>query len=190
MKKRGSLFVVSSPSGGGKTTLGNIILKSLPALTRSISMTTRLPRNGERHGRDYFFTTAAEFLRLRKKKGFLESANVFGKLYGTPLAFVESKRRQGKDVLLLIDVQGAKQVKRHCGEAVLVFVMPPSLKELKTRLKKRSTDSPREILKRLKIAKQEIAQAKRYDYVVVNKNLKNAAAELKTIIRAERLRVK
>ena len=189
-KRIGNVFVVSAPSGGGKTTLAGQILNAMPDVERSVSMTTRPPRDGERDGRDYFFVSEKAFAAVSRKNGFLEHAKVFGQSYGTPRAFVESQRRQGKDVLLLIDVQGARQVKKNLKDAIRVFVMPPSVEELRRRLEKRSTDAPEEISRRLKIAKREMREASQYDYVVFNLDLAKAVDELRAIIIAERLKVK
>lgn len=189
-KRTGNVFVISAPSGGGKTTLAGQILNAMPDVERSVSMTTRPPREGERDGRDYFFATRDEFDAIAERNGFLEYATVFGQSYGTPRAFVEKQRAQGKDVLLLIDVQGARQVKKNLKEAIRVFVMPPSVEELKRRLEKRQTDSAEEIQRRLKIAKREMREAKKYDYVVLNLDLAKAIDELRAIILAERLKVK
>lgn len=189
LSKRPRVFVLSSPSGGGKTTLGRKILSQVPALVRSISMTTRSPRPGEKNGRDYFFVKPGMFGRILKRNGFLESAVLYGFSYGTPKAFVEKALRSGKDALLLIDVQGALKVRRRCPSAVLIFIMPPSLKELKTRLVNRSTESALALEQRLRVARWEIAQSGRYDYRVENRDLNKAFVELKAIITAERLRV-
>jgi guanylate kinase len=185
----GKLFVISSPSGGGKTTLGLRLLKETPHMVRSISMTTRERRAGERKNRDYFFVTRPQFLKIKRSKGFLEQAKVFGNLYGTPHSFIRRMTSHGFDVALLIDVQGAKQVRKKDQRAVLIFIMPHSMKVLERRLKKRQTDSKIEITKRLRVAKSEIKQAKHYDYVIMNKNLSKALAQLKAIITAERLRI-
>lgn len=189
-KRLGNVFVISAPSGGGKTTLAGQILNAMPDVERSVSMTTRPPRDGERNGRDYFFVSEKEFDAVRKKDGFLEHARVFGQAYGTPRAFVESQRRSGKDVLLLIDVQGARQVKKNLKDAIRVFVMPPSMEELRRRLEKRSTDAPEEIQRRLKMAQREMREAAQYNYVVLNLDLAKAVDELRAIILAERLKVK
>lgn len=189
-RRIGNVFVISAPSGGGKTTLAGQILNAMPDVERSVSMTTRPPRDGERDGRDYFFVDPKTFEKVKREKGFLEHATVFGQSYGTPRAFVDSRRRQGKDVLLLIDVQGADQVKRNLKEAIRVFVMPPSMEELRRRLLNRSTDAPEEIQRRLKIAKREMREATQYDYVVLNLDLAKAVDELRAIILSERLKVK
>jgi guanylate kinase len=183
------VFVISAPSGGGKTTLAGQILNAMPDVERSVSMTTRPPREGERDGRDYFFVSEKAFEAVRKKKGFLEHARVFGQSYGTPNAFVDTQRRRGKDILLLIDVQGARQVQKNLKDAIRVFVMPPSMEELRRRLENRSTDAPEEIQRRLKIAKREMREAGQFDYVVVNLDLAKAVDELRAIIIAERLKV-
>lgn len=189
-KRIGNVFVISAPSGGGKTTLAGQILNAMPDVERSVSMTTRPPREGERDGRDYFFVSEAAFEAVRRKKGFLEHATVFNRSYGTPRAFVQSQRKQGKDVLLLIDVQGARQVKENLKDAIQVFVMPPSIEELRRRLEKRAADAPEEIQRRLAIAKREMREASQYDYVVLNLDLAKAVDELRAIIIAERLKVK
>jgi guanylate kinase len=182
------LFVLSSPSGGGKTTLGKHLLKQMPRLVRSVSMTTRPPRKGEKDKRDYFFVNENQFAQLKKKKGFLEDARVFGYAYGTPQNYVAKELTRGNDVLLLIDVQGALQVKKQCRNAILVFVEPPSLKELKLRLVKRSTDKAESIRLRLKMAEREMQYRRHYNYVVKNKDLKHAINEIEAIFIAERLK--
>lgn len=188
--RKGKIFVVSSPSGGGKTTLSRELLKRVKNLARSVSMTTRFPRYGETQGRDYFFVTEDTFRRTRSSGGFLEEALVFGRRYGTPRRFVERETRRGRDVLLLIDVKGAMQVKKRRSDAVLIFVMPPSLKELKVRLVGRSTEPAGEVKERLDTGRREMRVADRYDYVVENRDFKKAAAELEAIVTAERLKAR
>lgn len=187
-KRQGQLFVISSPSGGGKTTLGEGLLKISSKLVRSVSMTTRPKRRGEVHGKDYFFVTKEEFLKIKKKKGFLESAKVFDKYYGTPKDFAAKKIKAGIDVLFLIDVQGAKQIKANSKDAVFIFLMPDSIATLRRRLKSRSTDSMAEINKRLKQAAGEMQQAKWYDYVVTNQGIEEGIQDLAAILRAERMK--
>lgn len=189
-KIRGKIFVISSPSGGGKTTLGQRLLERTPHLVRSISMTTRHPRPGEIDGIDYYFVSEADFRKTGRASGFLEHARVFNCSYGTPRKFVERAMREGDDVLLLIDVQGAAQVKKRMKEAVLIFVMPPSIAELKERLEKRASDSAGDIRKRLKIAQHEMNRRDQYDYVVENRYLEKALSHVEAIILAERLKVK
>ena len=181
--KVGRIFVVSSPSGGGKTTLAGRLLDRDSRLVRSISMTTRQPRAGEKEAQDYFFVSKEEFDRIKERDGFLESATVFGYQYGTPKAFVDEKRREGKDVLLLIDVQGAMSVKKTFPEAVLIFINPPSISELERRLRERATDSEETIQKRLKIAHRELSECDHYDHVIENKDLALAVEQLSRIIK-------
>jgi guanylate kinase len=188
---KGKIFVISAPSGSGKTTLCQQLLHLDPkGLLRSISVTTRPPRKGEREAKDYFFVTREEFESRKKRAFFLEWAEVLGNFYGTPREFVESWIRKGKDVILSIDVQGAMQLKKKCPTAVLIFILPPSFKNLKSRLKKRSTETNKEILKRLNLARREISYLPKYDYVVVNDTIKRATEELRAIIIAERCRIK
>lgn len=187
-KRKGQLFVVSSPSGGGKTTLGEGLLRISDHLVRSVSMTTRAPRKGEKNGRDYFFATEEEFLKLKKKNGFIESAKVFDRYYGTPKSFVLKKIQAGTDVLLLIDVQGARQIRRNMKDSVLVFLMPDSIATLRRRLKKRSTDSTAEINRRLKVAASEMKEASRYDYVITSQGIQEGIEDLAAILRAERMK--
>lgn len=189
MNKQGRLFVISASSGTGKTTLAKKLLQEDKHLVQSVSYTTRKARPGEIQGRDYFFVTAKEFDAIRKKKGFLEWANVFGRFYGTPKQQVEEHTRRGYDVLLLIDVQGAKQVKKTKPDAVFIFLVPPSKEELKRRLMKRGTESSAEINRRFKVATtelQELNDLKLCDYRIVNRDIPVAYEVLRSIIRAER----
>lgn len=189
-KKKGKLFIISAPSGCGKTTLCNSLLKRMPGLTRSVSLTTRPPRENERNGRDYFFVTKKEFEKKVKRKNLLEWAVNFGSYYGTPKAKVLRLLQKGKDVVLLIDVKGAMKVKKLYAKGVFIFILPPSISDLRRRLRKRKTDSSREISKRIKIAKREISYLPKYTYTIVNDNLKKAIDRLKAIIIAERCKVK
>lgn len=191
--RKGRLFVISASSGTGKTTLARELLKGDKRLVASVSCTTRPPRPGERNGGDYYFVTKKEFLKIREKNGFLEWANVFGHHYGTPKRRAEGYQNRGLDVLLLIDVQGAKQVKRVRPDAVFVFLAPPSMEELRRRLAKRATESVMEINRRLKAAKRELVELndpRLCDYRIVNRTIPRALEVLKGIIRAERMRVK
>ena len=159
-------------------------------MVASVSCTTRAPRSNERQGRDYFFIGKKEFFDIRKKSGFLEWANVFGKYYGTPKKQVEEHLKNGRDVLLLIDVQGAKKVKKTKNDAVFIFLVPPSKQELKRRLEKRGTESRKEIGRRFRVATrelQELNDLKLCDYRIVNRYIPVAREVLKGIIRAERL---
>ncbi len=179
---RGCLFVISSPSGAGKTTLWQKAAARLDGIERSISMTSRLPRKGEVDGQDYFFVDEQTFKDYIARDCFLEWALVFGTYYGTPRDKVMNLLSCGRDVILIIDVQGAGQVKEKCPEAVLIFIMPPDMETLARRLKDRGTDTDEEIAKRLKIAEQEIARLGDYDYKIINNDLETAVEELKGII--------
>lgn len=182
------IFVLSSPSGGGKTTIRNCFLKQC-SLTNSISCTTRPPRQGEKDKKDYFFVSERVFKRKIEKDEFAEWARVLGNYYGTPKQFLEKEIKK-RDVLLGIDVKGARQIKRvYKEQAVLIFITPPSLKELKKRLKNRKTENRKEIARRLKLASQEMKQINRYDYLVINKDLKGCVENIKAIIKAEEHRI-
>ncbi|HDD44493.1 MAG TPA: guanylate kinase [Candidatus Desulfofervidus auxilii] len=181
-RNKGDIFVISAPSGTGKTTLIRILMSRFPEMVFSVSCTTRPPRPGELHGRDYFFITETEFKNMVEHGEMLEWAKVHGHYYGTPLPFIKEKLAAGKDIILDIDVQGARQVKEKLPEAILIFIIPPSLKELKKRLLKRSTESLEIIAKRLKVAQKEIKMAKEFDFIVVNTEIKTALKELECII--------
>ena len=181
--------MISSPSGGGKTTVVRHLLQRLPELVRSVSVSTRHPRAGERSGADYRFVTPVAFARLRARREFLEWAQVHQACYGTPARTVRAALEHGRDVVLSIDVQGARQIRRRLGRrAVLIFLMPPSLEALKRRLVRRHTDSRDAIARRLKAARRELAYARDYDYVVMNRELATAVNETTAIVTAERLR--
>jgi guanylate kinase len=190
MKTRGLLIVISAPSGGGKTTIVERLLKRDPRLVRSISATTRAPRGHERAGQDYLFLPAGAFQRQAKQGAFLEWAEVHGHCYGTPASEVRRRQAQGRDVILTIDVQGGLNVKRQDPHAVLIFVMPPSLKVLQARLQGRGTDSRDTIRHRLRNARWEMSRAGAYDYNVVNNTLPEVVRQIGTIIVAERLRTR
>jgi len=186
----GRLFVISASSGTGKTTLAKELLKEDKNLIQSVSYTTRAPRPSERQGKDYFFVAKKEFKTIKEKKGFLEWANVFGKFYGTPKKEVDEHLKRGRDVLLLIDVQGAKKVKEIRHDAVFIFLAPPSRKELLRRLKKRGTESAKEIRRRYQVATKELKELNDMalcDYRIVNREIPVARRVLKGIIRAQRL---
>jgi guanylate kinase len=155
---------------------------------RSISATTRAPRSGEKQGVDYFFISKKDFFVLRDKKAFLEWARVFGQYYGTPRSFIKQMFLKGKDVLLSIDVQGAAKVRRIYPQGIYIFILPPSLKALEERLRKRGLDSHKEIERRIKLARHEIAHHPFYNYAVVNDNLSRAVKKLKAIINREKKR--
>jgi guanylate kinase len=188
---RGVLLVLSGPSGTGKGTVCKVVRDSLgDNLAYSISATTRKPRTGEEHGREYFFFTKEEFEDLRDKNGFLEWAQVYDNYYGTPRAFVEDVLASGRDCILEIDPQGALQVRKATDEAVLVFIAPPSLEELRSRLTGRGTEAPEEVEKRLSCAEAELAYSNQYDYLIVNDEVEKAADKMKAILMAERCRIK
>ncbi len=179
----GRVFVISSPSGGGKTTLVQRLRHQAPRLVRSVSVTTREPRPGERPGRDYRFVTPARFRYLIRSKQLLEWAKVHNAYYGTPKRPVVNTLSRGRDVILSIDVQGARQVRRALGtRAVLIFLLPPSMADLRHRLMGRRTDPPAAIRRRLAAARREIACASWYDHTVINDRLSQAVARVKSII--------
>ena len=189
MSNKGRLFVISASSGTGKTTLAKKLLKEDKNLVQSISYTTRPPRHNEVQGKDYFFVAKKEFKAIRRKDGFLEWANVFGRFYGTPKKQVVEHLKRGRDVLLLIDVQGAKQVKKTKPDAVFIFLAPPSKEELKHRLIRRGTESRKEINRRYRVATRELKELnelKLCDYRIVNREIPVAHQVLKSIILAER----
>ena len=188
-KRRGILFIISGPSGVGKTTLIKRLLDSFPDILLSISCTTRARRPGEVPGRDYHFVSVKRFALLRSRGGFAEWANVHGSLYGTPRRPVEQALRRGGDALLEIDVQGTRKIKRRYPDAVSIFIAPPSLRELRRRLSRRGTDGRKTMAKRLENARREIHESMRYDYRVVNTDLTAAVESAKAIVAAERLRV-
>jgi guanylate kinase len=187
MKRRGFKIVLSSPSGGGKTTLAGILLKKDKNLVRSISCTTRKIRPGEKNGKDYFFVSPADFRARVGKKGFLEWAKVHDQYYGTPKRWVDQQLYKGKDVLFVIDVQGGAALKRQDPRTVLIFVNPPSMKVLRQRLEKRQNNSPSDLVIRLKNAKGEMRRGRLYDYWVVNDRVPRVVAEIRRILRAIRL---
>jgi guanylate kinase len=180
----GNLYIVSAPSGSGKTTLLQHLLKSFNDLKFSVSHTTRPPRQGEREGVDYFFTDRAAFLAKVERGEFLEWAEFNGQLYGTSCAFVEEQIEAGNDVILDIDVQGARQVKSKIKDATAVFVLPPSFEELKRRLKARMLESDDMIRRRLEIAKSEILFYREYDYIIINDILENSIRVLESVVRS------
>jgi guanylate kinase len=188
MSARGSVLVVSAPSGAGKTTLCRRLLDELPGLEFSVSHTTRARRPGEAHGRDYFFVDREEFERRRQAGEFLEWATVAGHLYGTSAATVRVATEAGKDVLLDIDTQGAVAVRRLIPEAVLIFVLPPGPEALRARLLQRGSETPESLERRLRLAAAEITRAGAYDYLIVNEDLETAYFDLKSVVLAARCR--
>ena len=189
IKRRGTLFVVSAPSGAGKTTLCREIRLRLQDLAYSVSVTTRPPRPGEIDGTDFRFVTRSQFQEMLDRGEMAEWATVHANLYGTPAAPLEAALKDGRDVLLDIDTQGAAQLRARYPDAVLVFVVAPSMGELEQRLRERRSDSDREIARRLERAREEIKLWRHYDYLIVNRDVKEAMDQLQSIIQAERCRV-
>jgi guanylate kinase len=189
------LVLISAPSGGGKTTLCNALLEARPNMTRAITCTTRDPRPGEQDGIDYHFLDAGSFLKRVQAGNFLEHATVYGHSYGTLKSEVLEKLRLGKDVLLVVDVQGAAAIRASADEApelkralVSVFLTPPSVDVLEMRLKKRGTDAAPVIQKRLSVARQEIAQWKNFDYLLISGTVKEDLHRMMSVIEAEKMR--
>jgi len=187
--RRGLLFIVSAPSGAGKTTLVERVVEQTPDLKMSRSYTSRPARDGEVDGVDYNFVSRSRFEAMIASGEFLEWADVFGNLYGTCAADTEEALDSGQDLVLVIDVQGARQVRQRGIKATTVFVMPPSMEVLERRLRGRSKDSEAAIQQRLQVARSEVASFAEYDYVVINGELSAAADRLRAILTAERARV-
>jgi guanylate kinase len=191
MKRReGMLFVVSAPSGAGKTTLCRALTDSIENLRHSISYTTRKPRPGETDGRDYYFVTEERFRNMVQAGDFAEWAQVHSNLYGTSRRVLDEMRTDGTDVILDIDTQGAEQIKQKCQDAVFIFIMPPSLEILEERLRNRKSDNEDEIKKRMRRARDEIRDYTMYDYIIVNRDFERALTELRSIVLAERCRTR
>ncbi|MBU5636756.1 guanylate kinase [Geomonas sp. Red69] len=188
MKREGVLYVISAPSGAGKTSLCKEIIDIFPNLRHSVSYTTRPPRNGEVHGRDYFFVGKEEFDRMVEAGEFAEWAEVHGNFYGTSLATLKESRSEGIDLILDIDCQGARQLKGRFEGGVYVFVLPPSIEELRRRLDNRSSDSQDVIERRIHNAAGEIKEARWYDYIIVNDKFSVALDQLKSVLIAEQCR--
>ena len=189
IRSKGVIFILSAPSGAGKTTLIKRLRKVFPDLKLSISYTTRKPRSGEIPGQDYFFVAQKKFELMRTKGEFVEWANVHGNLYGTPQRPLDKSIRSGGDILLDIDVQGNKKVKARYPNSVSIFLLPPSWKELERRLALRGTDGRETIRQRLQDARRELREIKSYDYFIVNREIQHALELLKSIVMAERMRV-
>lgn len=181
---RGNLYIVSAPSGSGKTTLLQHLLRSFKDLNFSVSHTTRRPRQGERDGVDYFFVERDAFTRMVERGEFLEWAEFNGQLYGTTRTFVQEHLEKGQDVILDIDVQGARQVKSKLGDATAIFVLPPSFQELERRLKARMLETDDVIRRRLEIARGEIFFYRDYDYIIINDILESSILLLESIVRS------
>lgn len=188
MNEKGKLFVISGPSGAGKSTVVFKAIEERENVCFSISVTTRKPRPSEQDGREYFFVELDRFQEMVDNDELLEYAEYVANRYGTPRAYVEDKLNAGIDVILDIEVQGARQVNTKKPDAVKIFIIPPSMEELRRRLENRGTDSARAIEARLIRARQEYAEADFYDYIIVNDDADKAAAELSAIMTAERCR--
>jgi len=186
--RRGTLIVVSAPSGAGKTTLCREVRLCLPDLAYSVSYTTRPPRPGEVDGRDFHFVTEPAFAALRTAGALAEWAQVHGNLYGTHAGTLERALAEGRDILLDIDTQGARQLRARYPTAVLVFIIAPSMAELEQRLRERRSDPEREIRRRLDRAQEEVQLWRQYDYLIVNRDVKEATEHLAAVIQAERCR--
>jgi guanylate kinase len=188
--RRGILFIVSAPSGTGKTTLCKQLTVNLPGLWHSISYTTRKPRPGEEHGREYYFIEEPAFREMIDRSEFIEWAHVYGHLYGTPWKALTERIDQGIDVLLEIDVQGAMQVRKRFEDSVSIFILPPSMTVLRSRLQTRASDTPEEIQRRLHKVKEEVWSYREYAYIVQNEDITRSLRDLESIFWSERLKTK
>lgn len=184
----GSLFVISAPSGSGKTSLVHALLKLNPQIGLSVSYTTRQPRTGEVNGQHYHFISREQFLEMAKRGEFLESAEVYGNLYGTSQRWISEEIAKDRDILLEIDWQGATQVRRIFPQCVSIFILPPSKEALAQRLKGRGTDDATVIARRLAAARDDVAHVAEFDYVIINQDLDRALHELDAVVLAARLR--
>ena len=184
----GNLFIISAPSGAGKTSLVNGLLVNNSQIDLSVSYTTRAPRAGEVNGKDYHFVTRKQFLTMAQHGDFLESAEVYGNLYGTSQSWIERETLSGRDILLEIDWQGAAQVRRLLPQAISIFILPPSFHALEARLKGRGQDSEEVIAQRLHAAQEDISHIAEFDYVIINDKLDMALLQLNAIVVAAGLR--
>ncbi|HYP82025.1 guanylate kinase [Variovorax sp.] len=184
----GNIFVVAAPSGAGKSSLVKALMELDSAVHPSVSHTTRAPRGQEKHGREYFFVSAGEFDAMVDSDGFVEWAHVHGHRYGTSKKALEDRVAQGTDIVLEIDFQGALQIRKTFAHAVLIFILPPSWEELRSRLERRGEDTDEVIALRLKNAAHEMARASEFDYVIINEVFERAIFDLKAIVHAQRLR--
>lgn len=184
----GNLFVISAPSGAGKTSLVRALLNINPQIDLSVSYTTRTPRAGERDGVDYHFVSRDTFLEMIKRGEFLESAEVYGNFYGTSQTWISQENAKGRDILLEIDWQGATQVRKLFPHCISVFILPPSLQALEQRLKGRGTDDPAIIARRLAAVREDVAHVAEFDYVIINDDLNEALHELNALVLAAKIR--
>ena len=185
----GHLYIVTAPSGAGKTTLVRLLLEKDPAIGLSVSHTTRAPRAGEEDGKAYHFTDVSDFLARVERGEFLEWAEVHGNYYGTSRTWIERQLAAGRDVLLEIDWQGAQQVRQMFRDSIGIFILPPSMEELARRLSGRGTDSADTIARRLAAARDEMRHLGEFDYVIINNDLQTALADLLAVVRATRLKL-
>jgi guanylate kinase len=188
METPGNLFCVAAPSGTGKSSLVKALLELDSHLAVSVSHTTRAPRGQERHGREYWFIDEPQFRLMIERGEFFEWAQVHGNLYGTSRKAIEERLQRGEDVVLEIDWQGALQIKQLFGHAVLIFVLPPSWDELEQRLRRRGEDHPDAIAQRMANAREEVAQARHFDFVIINSLFETALFDLKTVVHSQRLK--
>lgn len=188
-KKQGLLIVLSGPSGSGKNTVCDIVKQNNKNIWESISMTSRKPRKNEIDGQSYYFVSEAEFENKIKNNKMLEYAKFAGNYYGTPKEEVQKHLDEGYDVILVIEIQGALQIKKKLDEALFVFLLPPSMEELQKRLKLRNTESEEKVMERFRAAYNEINELTKYNYVIINDDKSDAASKLEAIIKAERCRV-
>ncbi len=179
---KGQLIIISGPSGVGKGTVCACVLEQCPRLIKSVSVTTRKPRQGEREGINYFFRSNEEYQKIKSEGGFLETFEIYGNYYGTPIKFVRENIEKGLSVLLEIDVQGALEVKRKMPEAVLIFILPPSMEHLRQRLKGRNTEDEESYNKRIQAAEAEINNKDSYDYSIINNTVEETAQKIIKII--------
>lgn len=189
MSQQGLLLVISGPSGAGKGSICRELFRRNPQIVTSVSVTTRAPRAGEEEGIHYFFRTREQFEKMIENGEFLEHAEVYGNYYGTPRAFVREQMAKGRDVALEIDIQGALRVKERFDEGVFIFIVPPSMEELRARLVGRKSETEESLLRRFQSAYQELNFITRYNYVVVNDQIERAAVKVQSIITAEKCRV-
>ena len=188
-KNKGVLIVISGPSGAGKGTICKALLEKHKDIHLSVSATTRNPRQGEVHGINYYFLNKDEFLKKVEEDDFLEWAEVYGNCYGTPKSNVQELLDSGKDVILEIDIQGALKVKENTEEGVFIFILPPSMEELKQRIINRGSETPESLMRRFNSAYQEINYISKYNYAVVNDTVENAVNKIENILAAEKCRV-
>jgi len=184
----GNLFIISAPSGAGKTSLVHELLNINPQINLSISYTTRAPRPGEQNGKDYHFVSREVFLAMTTRGEFLESAEVYGNLYGTSQTWISNEIDKGRDILLEIDWQGAAQVRRIFPESISVFILPPSIEALEQRLRGRGKDNNEVIARRMAAVRDDVAHVAEFDYVIINDNLNEALRELNAVVLSTRVR--